>query len=747
MASVNGQNKAICSSTLSPRVYQLAQLVYTEFESLRRTYGETPYSGLLPLNLKMLEEMDQLCADKRQLNVDLNLQIAEKNDVIFQLQRTKNLHDAAVKRLNHVEDELIAFKKEAEERIDKLESVLRHHEMLSRNAQEHAARLEERDSRVQAELAIAHERYTELLRAYVDQAERAKMLDPSDTASQRTVNTIKHDHDLLQKTKTDGKPESSQTETKNTSRVDDSVSKGEGHKSPSSVEEDGFFKLSSSSSAMLLDAMKPADRVRSFIDLLVDDSMEYESILAPSSNGDREVDDEDEAVYVAQSENCTETSFGVVKEVEKLISENLDLCATKNALNVVKNDLIRKLDDVTGEKLMLMKEVEYLRVNRDQTREEVNRLVRQLNEYQKQLAHVHTRLKLYEDVEDFCPTDMSLKPLKQTCSLVHAASCSLISQECTPDLTSLMRSQTPQVGSSAYRDNSLKHTIPGGFIRSVSVTVGPDMSGNNQEAGQSIVPASKDRRLSDPLISVKDPPLAGKLGEPCFTKREMARVIAERNYYKENLLELQDAVRYMEDMRARRNNHNDDVNPRSLTTRLSPRNHPEPGPFRQFFSNLQSVADDFATGLYELFTELEPIFTPSWPSEVYATGSGGSQRRRSAVFRTGSSELRRMFSHLLGHAAGQGTEAVFGTGNDFAAAVTSQSLTNSIPHLLGEDRPVSSTAADATSVNDGSRTHDLQHCASIHQPESAGLASKVEGHRQSTNPICTVPAKTVSAPT
>ncbi|KAF5394009.1 hypothetical protein PHET_12426 [Paragonimus heterotremus] len=137
MASVNGQNKAICSSTLSPRVYQLAQLVYTEFESLRRTYGEAPYSGLLPLNLKMLEEMDQLCADKRQLSVDLNLQIAEKNDVIFQLQRTKNLHDVAVKRLNHVEDELIASKKETEERIDKLESMLRHHEMLSRNAQEH----------------------------------------------------------------------------------------------------------------------------------------------------------------------------------------------------------------------------------------------------------------------------------------------------------------------------------------------------------------------------------------------------------------------------------------------------------------------------------------------------------------------------------------------------------------------------------------------------------------------------------
>ncbi|KAF5403528.1 hypothetical protein PHET_03027 [Paragonimus heterotremus] len=230
----------------------------------------------------------------------------------------------------------------------------------------------------------------------------------------------------------------------------------------------------------------------------------------------------------------------------------------------------------------------------------------------------------------------------------------------------------------------------------------------------------------------------------------MARVIAERNYYKENLLELQDAVRYMEDMRARRNNYNNDVNPGGYTgsaNRLSPRNRHELGSFRQFFSNLQSVADDFATGLYELFTELEPIFTPSWPSEVYTTDSGSSQRRRSAVLRTGSSELRRMFSHLLGHAAGQGTEAVFGTGNDFAAAVTSQSLTNSIPHLLGGDHSVSSTAADATSVNDGSRTHDLQLGVSIHQPENTGPAITIEGHRQSCKPICTPATETVSAPT
>ncbi|KAF5395515.1 hypothetical protein PHET_12074 [Paragonimus heterotremus] len=187
-----------------------------------------------------------------------------------------------------------------------------------------ASRLEERDSRVQGELAIAHERYTELLRAYVDQAERAKMFDHSDTASQRTVNNSKHDHDLLQTTRADGKPDSSQTETRNRSCADHNASEGGGHKSPDSVEEDGFFKLSSSSSAMLLDAMKPADRVRSFIDLLVDDTMEYESILAPSSNGDQEVDDEDEAgeftlhqPFLSSSVHISDSTIGIQHQTKE----------------------------------------------------------------------------------------------------------------------------------------------------------------------------------------------------------------------------------------------------------------------------------------------------------------------------------------------------------------------------------------------------------------------------------------------
>lgn len=42
------------------------------------------------------------------------------------------------------------------------------------------------------------------------------------------------------------------------------------------------------------------------------------------------------------------SSLGMGKEVENLIAENNELLATKNALNIVKDDLIAKVDELTG---------------------------------------------------------------------------------------------------------------------------------------------------------------------------------------------------------------------------------------------------------------------------------------------------------------------------------------------------------------------------------------------------------------
>lgn len=66
------------------------------------------------------------------------------------------------------------------------------------------------------------------------------------------------------------------------------------------------------------------------------------------------------------------------KEVENLILENNELLATKNALNVVKDDLIVKVDELTGEQEILREEVFNLIAAREKLRERVGQLEEEL---------------------------------------------------------------------------------------------------------------------------------------------------------------------------------------------------------------------------------------------------------------------------------------------------------------------------------------------------------------------------------
>ncbi|CAH8677338.1 unnamed protein product [Schistosoma rodhaini] len=84
-----------------------------------------------------------------------------------------------------------------------------------------------------------------------------------------------------------------------------------------------------------------------------------------------------------------------------------------------------------------------------------------------------------------------------------------------------------------------------------------------------------------------------KFGEAFFTKREMARVIAERNSYKEKFLELQDALRLMERLRA---DH-------SSRLQVSTADGFERWVPRSFFSTVQSGL----TGLFSTFDQAVPL--------------------------------------------------------------------------------------------------------------------------------------------
>uniref|UniRef100_H3D1Y9 Mitogen-activated protein kinase 8 interacting protein 3 n=1 Tax=Tetraodon nigroviridis TaxID=99883 RepID=H3D1Y9_TETNG len=72
---------------------------------------------------------------------------------------------------------------------------------------------------------------------------------------------------------------------------------------------------------------------------------------------------------------------GMGKEVENLLAENKQLLETKNALNIVKNDLIAKVDELSGEQEVLREELEAVR----QSKSKVDARVKELEEELRRL--------------------------------------------------------------------------------------------------------------------------------------------------------------------------------------------------------------------------------------------------------------------------------------------------------------------------------------------------------------------------
>ncbi|CAH8862304.1 unnamed protein product [Trichobilharzia szidati] len=142
------------------------------------------------------------------------------------------------------------------------------------------------------------------------------------------------------------------------------------------------------------------------------------------------------------------------KEIDVLIKENMDLVETKNALNVVKDDLLSKIDYLTSENLSLRESVDML---------------------------THARVSLQGELTN---TDQMLSDARS-------------------EITQLTEKL-----SAYYQENK------------------------NEESSN---PSQRKR----------------------FTRSEMARILAERNHYKERLLELQDAVRFTETLRVGQKGHPD----------------------------------------------------------------------------------------------------------------------------------------------------------------------------------------------
>ena len=86
------------------------------------------------------------------------------------------------------------------------------------------------------------------------------------------------------------------------------------------------------------------------------------------------------------------------KEIENLITENNELLATKNALNIVKDDLIAKVDELQSELVMCSNEIQQRDAVQERLKSRVNQMEDELKKNKEELEQTKQKLASMNEV-------------------------------------------------------------------------------------------------------------------------------------------------------------------------------------------------------------------------------------------------------------------------------------------------------------------------------------------------------------
>ncbi|KAF7396352.1 hypothetical protein HZH66_007214 [Vespula vulgaris] len=161
---------------MSEKVQSLAGSIYQEFERMIARYDEDVVKDLMPLLVNVLECLDVSYTENQEREVELELLREDNEQLVTQYEREKQLRKTSDQKLLELEDVAEDERKELLSKIDSLESIVRMLELKTKNSQDHVVRLEEKETELKREYARLHDRYTELFKTHVDYMERTKML-------------------------------------------------------------------------------------------------------------------------------------------------------------------------------------------------------------------------------------------------------------------------------------------------------------------------------------------------------------------------------------------------------------------------------------------------------------------------------------------------------------------------------------------------------------------------------------------
>uniref|UniRef100_A0A8D3CN42 C-Jun-amino-terminal kinase-interacting protein 3 n=1 Tax=Scophthalmus maximus TaxID=52904 RepID=A0A8D3CN42_SCOMX len=386
-------------SVMSERVSGLASSIYREFERLIRSYDEEVVKELMPLVVNVLENLDGVLTENQEHEVELELLKEDNEQLITQYEREKALRKQAEEKFIEFEDALEAEKKDLQVQVEFLELQGKQLELKTKNYSDQITRLEERESDMKKEYNALHQRHTEMIQTYVEHIERSKMQQagtnsqsegtgcgrtksntPTSSVPSATVTPINEGfvpNSEFDATRTGNHRKSAKRLSRNmevqVSQETRNVSIGMG----SSDEWSEFQEIIDSTPEldMCVDhrvyggGNSPSQGIVNEAFGINTDSL-YHEIKDAKSDIIGDVD------AGAELLDGTVTVTGMGKEVENLLTENKQLLETKNALNIVKNDLIAQVDELSGVQEVLREELEAVR----QSKNKVDARVKELEE-------------------------------------------------------------------------------------------------------------------------------------------------------------------------------------------------------------------------------------------------------------------------------------------------------------------------------------------------------------------------------
>uniref|UniRef100_A0A3B1JRU0 C-Jun-amino-terminal kinase-interacting protein 3 n=1 Tax=Astyanax mexicanus TaxID=7994 RepID=A0A3B1JRU0_ASTMX len=419
-------------SVMSERVSGLANSIYREFERLIRSYDEEVVKELMPLVVNVLENLDAVLTENQEHEVELELLKEDNEQLITQYEREKALRKQAEEKFIEFEDALEAEKKDLQSQVDFLELQGKQLELKTKNYADQISRLEEREGDMKKEYNALHQRHTEMIQTYVEHIERSKMQQAGSNQSDTTGcgrTKVERPPSLSLFPTGDGMEDGSESDSvaatpsstgsnTPTSSVPSAtatplnesmlpsgefeVSRGRGRKNAKRLSRNMEVQVSQETRNVSI-GMGSSDEWSEFQEI-IDSTPELDMCMDPRIYGGGNSPSQgivneafgintDSLYHEIKDAKCGIIGdvdsgaellgefSGMGKEVENLLTENKQLLETKNALNIVKNDLIAKVDELSGEQEVLREELEAVK----QSKNKVDSRVKELEEELKRL--------------------------------------------------------------------------------------------------------------------------------------------------------------------------------------------------------------------------------------------------------------------------------------------------------------------------------------------------------------------------